>query len=120
NAIAGGGTFLTFGALTLVGVPPVLANTTSSLSQFPGYVTSALAYSAEIRERWRTAVALWLISAAGAGVGALALLQMQSDAFRALVPWLLLAATALFAAGPWLKPRPKAGMPPRASPFAGL
>jgi uncharacterized membrane protein YfcA len=36
NAIAGGGTFLTFGALTLVGIPPIAANATSSITQFPG------------------------------------------------------------------------------------
>jgi uncharacterized membrane protein YfcA len=49
NAIAGGGTFLTFGAMTLAGVPPIMANATSSVTQFPGYVTSALAYRTEIR-----------------------------------------------------------------------
>ena len=43
NAIAGGGTFLTFGAMTLTGLPPIVANATSSITQFPGYVTSALA-----------------------------------------------------------------------------
>ena len=42
NAIAGGGTFLTFGALSLAGIPPIVANATSSITQFPGYVTSTL------------------------------------------------------------------------------
>ena len=44
NAIAGGGTFLTFGALTLAGLPPISANATSSIAQFPGYITSTYAY----------------------------------------------------------------------------
>ncbi|HEU4985860.1 MAG TPA: sulfite exporter TauE/SafE family protein, partial [Rhizobiaceae bacterium] len=44
NAVAGGGTFITFGAMSLAGVPPIAANATSSLSQFPGYITSTLAY----------------------------------------------------------------------------
>ena len=43
NAIAGGGTFLTFGAMTLAGLPPIVANATSAIVQFPGYVTSVLA-----------------------------------------------------------------------------
>ncbi|MER9304119.1 sulfite exporter TauE/SafE family protein [Mesorhizobium sp. M0293] len=107
NAVAGGGTFITFGAMTLVGLPPIVANATSSVTQFPGYITSTLAYSADIRHFWRGALLLCLISAAGALAGALILLALDNPSFRALVPWLLLGATALFAAGPWLKPAPK-------------
>ena len=47
NAVAGGGTFITFGAMSLVGVSPISANATSSITQFPGYVTSTLAYFKE-------------------------------------------------------------------------
>ncbi|CAN7269149.1 sulfite exporter TauE/SafE family protein [Mesorhizobium amorphae] len=107
NAVAGGGTFITFGAMTLVGLPPIVANATSSVTQFPGYVTSTLAYAADIRHFWRRALLLCLISAFGALAGALILLALDNPSFRAMVPWLLLAATALFAAGPWLKPSPK-------------
>src|SRR5687767_793731 len=89
NAIAGGGTFLTFGALTLVGIPPISANATSSITQFPGYVTSTLAYWDDIRRMWRSAVLLGVMSAVGAGVGALILLALSNPSFRALVPWLL-------------------------------
>ncbi|UVK39755.1 sulfite exporter TauE/SafE family protein [Mesorhizobium sp. AR10] len=109
NAVAGGGTFITFGAMTLVGLPPIVANATSSVTQFPGYITSTLAYWADIKTFWREALLLCLISAAGALVGALILLALDNPSFRALVPWLLLAATALFAAGPWLRPAPKPG-----------
>ena len=105
NAIAGGGTFLTFGALTLVGIPPISANATSSITQFPGYVTSTLAYWHDIKKMWRSAALLGVMSALGSGVGALILLALSNPSFRAMVPWLLLAATALFAAGPWLKPK---------------
>lgn len=107
NAVAGGGTFITFGAMTLVGLPPIVANATSSVTQFPGYITSTLAYAADIRHFWRRALLLCLISAFGALAGALILLALDNPSFRAMVPWLLLAATALFAAGPWLKPSPK-------------
>ncbi|SIQ68629.1 hypothetical protein SAMN05880590_106213 [Rhizobium sp. RU35A] len=105
NAIAGGGTFLTFGALTLAGIPPISANATSSIVQFPGYVTSTLAYKDELLKRWRSAVALTLVSALGGLAGALILLALSNPSFRALVPWLLAAATAIFAAGPLLKPK---------------
>ncbi|MCO5733523.1 sulfite exporter TauE/SafE family protein [Rhizobium sp. SSA_523] len=105
NAIAGGGTFLTFGALTLAGIPPISANATSSIVQFPGYVTSTLAYRSEIAKRWRSAIALTLISALGGLGGALILLALDNPSFRAMVPWLLAGATAIFAAGPLLKPK---------------
>ncbi|WP_152046983.1 sulfite exporter TauE/SafE family protein [Aureimonas psammosilenae] len=105
NAVAGGGTFISFGALTLAGAPAISANATSSITQFPGYVTSTLAYWGDIRRMWRGALVLVLVSLAGSLVGALILLSLDNPQFRALVPWLLLAATALFAAGPWLKPR---------------
>lgn len=104
NAIAGGGTFVTFGAMTLIGLPPIVANATSSVTQFPGYITATLAYLDDIRHFWRQALVLCAISALGALAGSLTLLALSNTSFRALVPWLLIAATALFAAGPWLKP----------------
>ncbi|TPN83722.1 sulfite exporter TauE/SafE family protein [Mesorhizobium sp. CU2] len=107
NAVAGGGTFVTFGAMTLVGVPPIVANATSSVTQFPGYVTSTLAYLDDIKHFWRQALLLCVVSAIGALAGSLILLALSNPSFRALVPWLLIAATALFSAGPWLKPAPK-------------
>ncbi|KQQ85902.1 sulfite exporter TauE/SafE family protein [Aureimonas sp. Leaf324] len=107
NAVAGGGTFITFGALSLAGVPPIVANATSSVAQFPGYVTSTLAYRADIARVWRGALLLALLSALGALAGAAILLVLDNDEFRLTVPWLLLGATALFAAGPWLKPKPR-------------
>ncbi len=109
NAVAGGGTFLSFGALTLIGIPPVIANATSSITQFPGYVTSTLAYWNDFKTFWRGALALCVASIIGSLAGAWILLQLDNPQFRALVPWLLIAATALFAAGPWLKPKPRPG-----------
>jgi uncharacterized protein len=112
NAIAGGGTFLTFGAMTLAGLPPISANATSSIVQFPGYITSALAYKREIAREWKAILILSAISVAGALGGALLLLSLSNPSFKSLVPWLLLVATALFAAGPKLKPKVEAEHPP--------
>ena len=105
NAIAGGGTFLTFGAMTLAGIPPVMANATSSVTQLPGYITSALAYRDEIRKDLREALLIGGLSIAGGLAGALILLSLSNPQFRQIVPWLLLSATLIFAAGPWLKPK---------------
>ena len=116
NAIAGGGTFLTFGALTLIGVPPIAANATSSIVQFPGYVTSTLAYREEIRTHWRGALFLSVVSVIGAVGGSLLLLSLDNPSFRVIVPWLLLAATVIFAAGPWLKPKASAERSPNNPP----
>lgn len=109
NAVAGGGTFLSFGALTLIGIPPVVANATSAITQFPGYITSSLAYWDDLKAFWRGAIALAAASIAGALLGAWFLLQLDNPEFRSMVPWLLLAATALFAAGPYLKPKDRPG-----------
>ncbi|MGL3607719.1 sulfite exporter TauE/SafE family protein [Rhizobium sp. G187] len=116
NAIAGGGTFLTFGALTLAGLPPISANATSSITQFPGYITSTLAYRNEFKDMWRGAIVLALVSAVGAVGGALFLISLSNPAFRSMVPWLLLGATAIFAAGPKLRPKTKGESHP-ASPL---
>jgi uncharacterized membrane protein YfcA len=105
NAIAGGGTFLTFGALTLAGLPPISANATSSVIQFPGYITSTLAYRREFKTMWRGAILLAVVSIIGAICGSLFLISLSNPAFRSMVPWLLLAATAVFAAGPKLRPK---------------
>ena len=100
NAVAGGGTFIAFGALTFLGVPPISANATSSIAQFPGYVTSSLAYFRDLSSIWRSLVPFAIVSALGGLAGAFILLSLDNPQFRALVPWLLVAATALFAAGP--------------------
>ncbi len=116
NAIAGGGTFLTFGAMTLAGLPPISANATSSVVQFPGYITSALAYKDTVVREWKALAVLSVVSVIGSLAGALFLLSLSNPSFSRLVPWLLLAATALFAAGPKLRPAASVERPPN-SPF---
>ncbi len=112
NAIAGGGTFLTFGAMTFAGLPPIAANATSSIVQFPGYITSALAYKETVLREWKALAVLSVVSLVGSLGGALFLLSLSNPSFSRLVPWLLLAATALFWAGPKLRPAESAERPP--------
>jgi hypothetical protein len=78
NAIAGGGTFLTFGAMTLAGLPPIVANATSAIVQFPGYITSVIAYGPEIRAHWREAILLSAVSVVGGLAGSLLLLSLDN------------------------------------------
>ena len=102
NAVAGGGTFVAFGALTLVGLPPITANATSSIAQVPGYLASTLAYGRELRTHGRGVIPFVVVSVVGGFIGASTLLALDNDQFGVLVPWLLISATALFAAGPRL------------------
>ena len=103
NAIAGGGTFLTFPALVWAGVPPIAANATSALAVCPGYLGSTLGFRAELAALPRALLAREaLLCAIGGVIGALLLLVTPAQVFARVVPWLLLFATALFAVGPRL------------------
>jgi hypothetical protein len=96
DALAGGGTLITFPALLGIGLPPKLANATSQVALWPGRVTSVLAQLAEFRTLGRDAWVSFAIGLAGGFVGAQLLIAMSPAAFRALVPWLLLVASLLF------------------------
>ncbi len=103
NAIAGGGTFLTFPALVLTGVPPIAANATSALAVCPGYLGSAIGFRAELAALPRSLLAREVaLNAIGGVAGAMLLLVTPASVFSGVVPWLLLFATVLFALGPSL------------------
>ncbi|MBK7613525.1 MAG: sulfite exporter TauE/SafE family protein [Burkholderiales bacterium] len=103
NAIAGGGSFLTFPALVFTGVPAIAANATSAVAVSPGYLGSAMGFKAELAALPRARLLQeGLVCAAGGLAGAALLLVTPAKLFSAIVPWLLLFATALFAAGPGL------------------
>ena len=97
NTIAGGGTFLTFPALVFVGLPPIVANATSSVAVLPGYLSGTLGYAPEVRSFDRpTLTRLCAVTLAGSTLGALALLVSSNELFAAVVPFLLLIATVVF------------------------
>lgn len=103
NAVAGGGTFLSFPALVFVGVPPVMANATATMAALPGYIGSAWGFRHEIRAKSPVPLrAMLAMAVLGGLLGALLLLVTPNEVFSAVVPWLLLAATLIFAAGPAL------------------
>lgn len=118
NAIAGGGSFLTFPALVWAGIPPISANATSALAVSPGYLGSTLGFRAELRELPRQRLYReTFIAAVGGVAGALLLLVTPAKLFSGIVPWLLLVATVLFAVGPVIARRASAnggaGVSPR-------
>lgn len=96
NSIAGGGTLLTFPALIGLGIPALTANATSTVALWPGAVGSMLGYLGELRGARAWAIRFAIPSLAGGLAGALLLLVTPADRFDALVPWLVLGATALF------------------------
>ncbi|EPX77949.1 sulfite exporter TauE/SafE family protein [Salipiger mucosus] len=101
NAVAGGGTFLSFPALVWAGVPPVAANATATLAALPGYLGSTWAFRQDIAASHRLPPLLVIGTAAlGGGLGAFLLLATPGEVFSGIVPWLLGFATVIFALGP--------------------
>jgi uncharacterized membrane protein YfcA len=103
NAVAGGGTFLTFPALVFTGIPSVPANQTSTIAVFPGQIAGFWAYRKILAAQRRMIIALGSMSLFGGALGAVLLLLTPTTAFDRLVPWLLLFATIIFAFGDWLR-----------------
>jgi hypothetical protein len=104
NALAGGGTFLTFPALLLAGIAPVQANATASLVLLPGAFASAWVYRDTVRTTERTFLTLMSVaSLIGSLIGSILLLNTSNSTFSSLVPWLLLIATGVFTIAPWLR-----------------
>ena len=96
NALAGGGTLLTFPALIFAGLPAVAANATNSLALLTGQGTSIWGYRRELATQKKWALRLVAPSLLGGAAGALLLLNTGESQFRALVPYLILFATVLF------------------------
>ena len=104
NSVAGGGSFLTLPALVFTGVPPVVANATGTVALLPGYMAGAWGFKDDMQSppglSMKQVIALSLI---GGSAGAALLLFTPDATFRKVVPWLLLAATAMFAFGSQLR-----------------
>ncbi len=108
NALAGGGSFLTFPALLLAGIDARAANITSTVALFPGQVTTGLAGRRDVAGgAGLSFAALVGISLAGGVVGALLLLATLPRFFARLVPFLVLFATAVFAWGSFRRRAPE-------------
>ncbi len=121
NAVAGGGSFLTLPALVFTGVPPVVANATGTVALLPGYMASAWGFREDMAPPPGLSMrAVVLLSLVGGSAGAALLLITPDATFKKIIPWLLLAATALFAFGPQLRQWLGAGAHPANATKAGL
>lgn len=99
NALAGGGSFISFPALLFLRIPAVEANATNTVALWPGLAASMIAYIKRLNAPPRVLVPLLVTSVAGGWAGALLLLKTPQHTFLRLVPWLLLVGTLLFAFG---------------------
>ena len=97
NALAGGGTLVTFPTLTSLGLSAISANTTSTVALSPGYFGGVFAQRADLKGQGRRVAWLATSGALGGLVGALLLLKTDEKRFRQIVPWLLLFASLLLA-----------------------
>jgi len=105
NSVAGGGSFLTFPALVFTGVPSIIANASSSLALIPGSAVSAWTYREDFHKAEDFPIrGMFIVSIIGGICGALLLLFTPQRNFDALIPWLMLASTLLFAFGPAISP----------------
>jgi hypothetical protein len=97
NALAGGGTLITFPTLVALGLPPVAANVTNTLAVAPGALGGLLAQRRELSGQGRRLARLTPVALLGGLVGGFLLLHTDEALFRRLVPWLILAAAAVLA-----------------------
>lgn len=95
NAVAGGGTLISFPALIGLGVPAVPANVTNTVSLIPGYLSGAWTQRADLEPQLGRARLLCGVAAAGGLGGSILLLVIPAHAFRVSVPYLILLACAL-------------------------
>ena len=107
NAMAGGGSFISFPAMLAVGVAPVQANATNTVALWPGQLTSLATLRGDVRRDLLPTVLVTCM--VGGVVGAEVLLHTRQTTFLRLIPWLILGGTLIFGvSGPvskWLRRR---------------
>lgn len=99
NAVAGGGSFVSFPTLLFTGVPAIPANATNTVALWTGLVCSGGAFHRHLKVQRAILLTLVGISLVGGGIGAVLLLRTPARTFLRVLPWLMLAATLLFIFG---------------------
>lgn len=102
NAVAGGGSLISFPTLLALGYSPIVANVTNGVATVPGYAGGSFGYSAELKGQARTLTQYGAVAALGAVTGSALLLASSDAVFRAVVPWLVIGSAALLAVQPRL------------------
>jgi uncharacterized protein len=107
NAMAGGGSFISFPAMLGMGVAPVQANATNTVALWPGQLTSLATLRGDVRRDLLPTVLLTCVL--GGITGAEVLLHTRQRTFLHMIPWLILGGTLIFGiSGPvsrWLRRR---------------
>ncbi|WP_392542057.1 sulfite exporter TauE/SafE family protein [Oryzobacter telluris] len=102
NTIVGSGTLITFPTLLLLGIPPVTANISNNIGLVPGSLTGAIGYRKELEGAGPDLKRLAPMSFLGGALGAVLLLVLAPDLFKAIVPVLIVVGIALVVVGPWI------------------
>lgn len=106
NSVAGGGSFIGFPALIYVDVLPKIANATNTMALWPGSVAAAWAFKKELLQQNKMLLLVLGITSFIGGIGgALLLIDTPQATFERLIPFLMLAATLLFAVSPLVNAR---------------
>ncbi len=103
NAVAGGGSFITFPTLIFTGVAPIAANATNNTAMWVAALASISAYRQDLNVERRLLAILSITSLIGGTIGSIALLYTAPGIFNKLIPYLLLLATIVFIFGEPLK-----------------
>lgn len=122
NSIAGGGSLLLFPALLATGMSPLAANVTNSMATWPGYAGGVFGFRYELRDQGPGLRPMAVATVVGSAFGSALLLLTPEGAFDVVVPFLVLAATALTALQPRARRRllERRGEAPRAIPTATI
>jgi hypothetical protein len=98
NAMAGGGTLVSFPVLLAVGIPPVVATVTNTVALVPGTIGGMWSQRKDFRSQYHRLLKLLPVAIVGGVGGGLLVLNTSESAFRSIVPYLILVATLLLAA----------------------
>jgi uncharacterized protein len=99
NSVAGGGTFFSFPLLLLFGMPPMLANTTNKFALWFASIAGVTGFWAEVKSLKGQLRFYFTAGVIGSFLGSVLLLLTPPERFEAMIPWLLLASTLIFAFG---------------------
>lgn len=103
NAVAGGGTLITFPLLTVLGVPAISANITNTIALSPGYLGGTYAQRNDLRDQGKRIRLLLPVCIAGGLGGGMLLIKTGEKNFSAIIPYLILFASLLLAVQPFVK-----------------
>jgi len=97
NAMAGGGTLVSFPVLLAVGISPVVANVTNTVALVPGTIGGLWAQRREFHSQRKRLIKLLPAGVVGGVAGGLLILNTNENTFRTIIPYLILLATSLLA-----------------------